>query len=844
MTPHPYGNAPVGTIGGSERAVFSGYVTSYGTPFWGIFYAFTDPDAGYTDTASYVEPYHISPEKTFLPCWTPDISPTPIESGGVTYDLACSSNGDIVIYSSQYVLANDYFDRTPGHDNMAKVLRGYQAYRSADGTTNNPDGGVVNLEKFAYYWIEPTWSPDGTDLAVTRLDLREVGLGGGDGTIGQSEIWVMVDVDSYIASPAEPHGPHMVRVSPQTITGDLTALEAADGADTFYMNPNWSRDGKVISYASATGFDFQQFSTSPNAAFNGVDFDVDMRYVGTFSGDDVDPVGGGSGENYVTWPAQLVLGGDGINEISMSWSPDGTPAQIIGVALEGSTTELLAYDLQSEAYITEQGGILFDEGVVTVVVPDSDALATGTVIRTSDEGLVDPGTDYDTMIATGSAREFWPDGWESSNPVQVIIHYDADDLAAAGITDGGPEETSLKIYWWDHVGNVWVDYGGVVDPDNNTITFFTTHFSMYKIFLELNPSADSSTVTINRPNALADGIDGVMVTAVIKDDSGTPIPNLEVNFLSDRSCDSIVYVNSRTDANGQLQAYVKSSEAGTSVVRCSNLGHVLDDTFAIAFFEPASYEGLVSGDVPGLYLYIPAGTFDTEVGYTMTMPDGSYAQLLNQAAAAATAEDRISFLDQLGGNMGVDDITGEIHAWRVSDGACMDTALQRTAFMLVDIPENVLLALAGEPVICWLDEEKAEWTPLVTTYDATTQQAKAELEHFSIYRLGLDVVDVPGLNDVVIYPNPWRADRHADNANPGVKILLPVNRNFEIRIINVAGELIDAQQVTTTGAVRSYSFLWDLNNAHGNRVASGVYFIVIKDTNSGETTVKKAAVMQ
>ncbi|HNW93863.1 MAG TPA: T9SS type A sorting domain-containing protein, partial [bacterium] len=180
----------------------------------------------------------------------------------------------------------------------------------------------------------------------------------------------------------------------------------------------------------------------------------------------------------------------------------------------------------------------------------------------------------------------------------------------------------------------------------------------------------------------------------------------------------------------------------------------------------------------------------------------------------------------------------------------MNHAFGKLVRVIFDIPASMSAGARAQLKVYLLDELDddgdgitGEWLPLVTTIDEVNNQVWAEVPHFSIYRLGVSTVPVAGLNDVIVYPNPWRSDRHARNANPGVKILLPVNRNFEIKIYNIAGDLIDADNVNTVGGVNSVVHLWNLTNAHGRNVASGVYFIVIRDTGSGESTTRKVAII-
>ena len=88
------------------------------------------------------------------------------------------------------------------------------------------------------------------------------------------------------------------------------------------------------------------------------------------------------------------------------------------------------------------------------------------------------------------------------------------------------------------------------------------------------------------------------------------------------------------------------------------------------------------------------------------------------------------------------------------------------------------------------------------------------------------------LNAARVYPNPWRADRHAadpvtfDNLSAG----------SEVKIFTIAVHFVS--KLSPTGAVVT----WDLKNDSGDSVSSGVYLYVIKDASGGERKGKLALI--
>ena len=108
--------------------------------------------------------------------------------------------------------------------------------------------------------------------------------------------------------------------------------------------------------------------------------------------------------------------------------------------------------------------------------------------------------------------------------------------------------------------------------------------------------------------------------------------------------------------------------------------------------------------------------------------------------------------------------------------------------------------------------------------DLTAGEAKTGID-FAIYdRLNLD--------DIVIYPNPFRPGEHP------VMIFEGLPENASIRIYNIAGELVRSKEDITTGF-----FCWYAKNDKEKKVASGVYIYVIKDAK-GKIERGKIAVIR
>jgi len=138
------------------------------------------------------------------------------------------------------------------------------------------------------------------------------------------------------------------------------------------------------------------------------------------------------------------------------------------------------------------------------------------------------------------------------------------------------------------------------------------------------------------------------------------------------------------------------------------------------------------------------------------------------------------------------------------------------------------------------------------TAGAITFKTSSQLANLGLYALGVGDYQVtvvavdsqghqssPGvgtitlveanLNNVLVYPNPWRQDRH--NGKPITFTLLPVNS--EIQLFAVSGH-----RVKTLSAPNG-TISWDLTNDSGESVASGLYMYLITSP-SGKTRGKLA----
>ena len=90
-------------------------------------------------------------------------------------------------------------------------------------------------------------------------------------------------------------------------------------------------------------------------------------------------------------------------------------------------------------------------------------------------------------------------------------------------------------------------------------------------------------------------------------------------------------------------------------------------------------------------------------------------------------------------------------------------------------------------------------------------------------------------NSPRVYPNPWRADKHAGHPITFDQMAA----GSTVKIFTISGHLIRTlgPQASGLGTV-----LWDLTNDSGDAVASGIYIYLITDGQGNKTRGKVAII--
>ena len=84
------------------------------------------------------------------------------------------------------------------------------------------------------------------------------------------------------------------------------------------------------------------------------------------------------------------------------------------------------------------------------------------------------------------------------------------------------------------------------------------------------------------------------------------------------------------------------------------------------------------------------------------------------------------------------------------------------------------------------------------------------------------------LTEVYNYPNPA-------NTATNIHFKLGAGANVTIKIYTISGELVKTLVENKPYSAGTYSEAWKLNNEQGEKVARGVYILLVKATNSAKT---------
>jgi sugar lactone lactonase YvrE len=135
-----------------------------------------------------------------------------------------------------------------------------------------------------------------------------------------------------------------------------------------------------------------------------------------------------------------------------------------------------------------------------------------------------------------------------------------------------------------------------------------------------------------------------------------------------------------------------------------------------------------------------------------------------------------------------------------------------------------------------LNQTTGRWDLISSTLDKVNKNLTALVQHFSVYTLIGQRAAALDLGGIKAYPNPYRPGSGGSYDRAGGILFTGLTVHAEIKIFNIAGELV-YEAIKDNGLS---DFNWLALNNSGNRVASGVYIVLIK--NAAEKKLIKIAI--
>lgn len=200
-------------------------------------------------------------------------------------------------------------------------------------------------------------------------------------------------------------------------------------------------------------------------------------------------------------------------------------------------------------------------------------------------------------------------------------------------------------------------------------------------------------------------------------------------------------------------------------------------------------------------LNIPPGSFDSNVVVTVKLPDTNP-----------------SSTKSIMGDVSHTNIYVEINTGGNQPKKPVEITMAYSS-STVGFPEDTL-------VIARYDDTRALWIPLKSYVDKLNRKVRSYTDHFSVFSI-LSVTPASNISEPKVAPNPLRPSKGAGYTSMTFSNL---PANVDIIIYSVSGVKIKKLTTDSSGIA-----LWDGKNESGEDVASGVYFVLVKDGSSSKT---------
>ncbi|OGS21975.1 MAG: hypothetical protein A2252_00335 [Elusimicrobia bacterium RIFOXYA2_FULL_39_19] len=127
------------------------------------------------------------------------------------------------------------------------------------------------------------------------------------------------------------------------------------------------------------------------------------------------------------------------------------------------------------------------------------------------------------------------------------------------------------------------------------------------------------------------------------------------------------------------------------------------------------------------------------------------------------------------------------------------------------------------------------------TIDKVNKTVSAATSHFSVFRILGTVLSADTLNEVRVYPNPFKPnDKKPETGTWDTGIIFDnLTNNSTIEIYSLSGELVTTLEETDNNG----KYQWDVRNKENEKLSSGTYLYRITDS-SGEKMSGKIAIVR
>jgi hypothetical protein len=456
------------------------------------------------------------------------------------------------------------------------------------------------------------------------------------------------------------------------------------------------------------------------------------------------------------------------------------------------------------------------------------------------------------------------------------------DIALDSITSDAGEEKTLSVSWNSYSS--------------------PTDIALYKIYWSSNPFSNVSSATYNNSTTgktyditSLDNDTTYWVAVIGRDTSSNEDPvvtsstGIPVDQLAPDKMTQVSAKDKPTDTGGSvIVEWTKGVAADINGYRVYYALQIFTDISQATYFagSPAADSNASSCTVTGLTsdtqdYYFGVTAVDTENNYdtAVTQCVGPIRAIDNQVDTTSSDDtiasdedpDTYVIIDQ-GTNNGIfiDVVEPGSSKQNLIDLA-NNNALQNSNFILptvnelidTDIDFQSSSSLTGEVTvsisypsnitgsqenylrICRLNETSGVWVPVNTRegkqqVDKTKKTVTASLSGFSIYRVMGVVFASSNLDNVAVYPNPFKpTDGNSETGtwDQGIYFggLAP---EVEVQIFTIAGELVDSFDKTE---IYSGRYQWKVPED----TASGVYIYLLKNTDDdGDKTSGKFAIIK